>query len=126
MLIAAALCYAWGGILLVLVVAMVAPSLSAHRFSMAVTLFPAVVLLFAITYGLSGYLVHRRLKFGAWLGAGMAVATTALQPVMQLYLMHLDLKPAWLVVNALVLALILASWGRFGEAGRANSGDLAR
>lgn len=116
-LIAATLCYAWGITLLVAVGAMVIPGLSTHGLVIAATLFPAVVFILAATYCLSGYLIGRQRRSGAWLGATLAAGTTALQFVMHLYLMHINMTPPWLVVNGVILLLVLMNWGQFREVG---------
>lgn len=94
---------------------MVIPGLSTHGLVIAAMLFPAVVFILAAAYCLSGYLIVRQRKFGAWLGGSLAAGTTALQFVMHLYMMHINLTPAWLIVNAVVLLLVLMNWWQFRE-----------
>ena len=112
-LITAALCYSWGGILLLLTVAMTLPMFSRHGFVLAAAGFPLVVLIIAVTYCVTGYLIARRRRFGAWLGVTVATLTALLQFVLHLNIMWTSLTPGWLAVNALLLVLLLANWRRF-------------
>lgn len=67
-LIASALCCIWGIVLLLLTAAMVIPMFSGHGFVIATAVFPFIVWTMAVTYCVSGYLVGRRRRSGAWLG----------------------------------------------------------
>ena len=118
--IASVLCYVWGFILLVNATAGAVPMFSGHGFVIAAALFPGIVLMIALTYGTTGYLISRRSRVGAWLGVTLAILTGLLQFDMHLDIMWISLTPGWLVVDTILLVVLLTSWRYFGQ--RAPSG----
>ena len=102
--------------MLLLTGAMVIPMFSAHGLVVTALLFPFVVLIIGVAYVLTGDLIRRRRRLGAWLGVTLGALTAILQFVMHLYILRLNLTPGWLVVDALLLVLLLANWGQFGKA----------
>ena len=112
-LIAASLCYIWGAVLLLVSVASALPMVSRHAFALAGAVFPFIVLIIGVTYCVTGRLIGQRRRFGAWLGAAVATLTALLQFVLHLYIMWISLTPAWLVIDALVLVLLLTNWRHF-------------
>lgn len=116
--IASFLCYAWGIILLVLSLVVLLPLLSRPRTLIAALGFLSIVIIIGAVYCLSGYLIRRRGRFGAWFTGAVVVLTTALQVDMHLNFEGVDMKPPWLIVNALLVILLLAHWARFGERNR--------
>ncbi|MFL5612943.1 MAG: hypothetical protein ACJ796_04705 [Gemmatimonadaceae bacterium] len=112
------LCYLWGIVLLTVAIAAASPMFSGHGFVIAAALFPLVVLIVAVAYFVTGYFIHRRRRLGAWLGITVAIVTALLQFVMHLDFMWINLTPAWLVVDAVLLVVLLANWRRFDQAPR--------
>lgn len=110
--VASSLSYAWGAILLVSTVAVLLPLLSRPRAFIAALGFLSIVLVIAVAYCLSGYLIHRRRSIGAWFSATLVTLTTALQLVMHLNFWGVNMKPPWLLVNALLLVLLVTNWAR--------------
>jgi hypothetical protein len=86
-----------------------------HGTAIAGALFSIIVLAIALIYFVVGYLLHRRRRAGAWLGATVAALTLPLQLVMHLDVMWVSLTPAWLAIDALVLILLLTNWRRFEQ-----------
>jgi len=117
-LIASTLCYLWGTILLLVALASAAPMLSRHGFVIAAALFPLIVLIVAVTYGVTGYFIGQRRRFGAWLGVTVATLTAFLQFVMHLDMMWISLTPGWLIVDTLLLVVLIANWRRFDQPAR--------
>lgn len=113
-----ALCYLWGIVLLTVAIAAASPVFSGHGFVLAAALFPLIVLIVAVAYFVIGYFIQRRRRLGAWLGITVAIVTAFLQFVMHLDLMWISLTPAWLVVDAVLLVVLLANWRRFDQAPR--------
>ena len=113
MLIASTLCYIWGAIMLWLVIVMLVPLFSRRGFAIAGALFPCIVLIVAVTYFVTGFLIGRRRRSGAWLGVTVAIFTALLQSVMHLDIMWISLTPGWLALDALLLLLLLSNWRRF-------------
>lgn len=118
--IAASLCYVWGFILLLNAMAGAAPMFSGHGFVIVAAVLPAIVLMIALTYGITGYLIGRRRRVGAWLGVTVAILTGLLQSVMHLDIRWISLTPGWLVVDALLLVVLLTSWRVFDQRGGAD------
>jgi len=116
---ASSLCYAWGIILLASAAAISLPLLSRPRAFIAAVGFLSIVLIIAVAYCLSGYLIRRQRRSGAWFTGALVALTTALQLFMHLSLERVNMKPPWLIVNALLLVLLLTNWARFGKADRA-------
>ena len=116
LLIASTLCFSWSALLLLLTVLVAIPMFSGHGFAIAAALFPAVVLMIAGTYGLTGYLIYRRRRSGAWLGVAVAVLGALLQFAIHLDIMSTSLTPGWLAVDAVLLVCLLTNWGRLDEA----------
>lgn len=112
---ASILCFLWGIVLLLVAGASAAPMFSGHRFAIAGAMFPLIVLLVALAYCVTGYLIGRRRRLGAWLGLTIGTLTLLLQPVIQLDIMYISLKPGWIIVDTLLLAVLLASWRRFDQ-----------
>jgi len=95
--------------LLLVAVASVAPMFSRHGFSIAGALFPLIVLIIALAYCVTGYFIGQRRRLGRWLGLTVATLTLLLQLVMQLDIMRISLKPAWIIVDTLLLVILLAN-----------------
>jgi hypothetical protein len=102
------LCYIWGAIMLGLAIVVLVPMFSRRGFAIAAALFPFILLIIAATYCVTGYLIGRRRRFGAWLGVTVATLTALLQLVMHLNIMRISLTPGWLAVDALLQRY---SWG---------------
>jgi len=117
--VAWSLCYAWGIILLVPSVVILAPLLSKPRAFIGALGFLSIVVIIGVAYCFSGYLIRRRRPSGAWFTATVVALTTALQFSMRLNFAHVNMKPPWLIVNALLLILLLTNWARFREGDRA-------
>lgn len=117
--VAWALCYAWGIILLVPTVVTLIPLLSRPRAFIGAVGFLSIVLIIGVAYCFSGYLIRRRRRSGAWFTGTMVALTTALQFSMHLNFAHVNMKPPWLIVNALLVILLLTNWARFREGDRA-------
>jgi hypothetical protein len=117
--IASYVCYAWGAILLVPTIIISLSLLSRPRAFIAAMAFPSIVISIGLAYCVSAYLLRRQRRFGAWFTVSLVALTTALQVVMHLNFERVDMKPAWLIVNALLLILLLSNWSRFGEDDRA-------
>lgn len=118
-IIASYLCYAWGIILLVPTVVILVPLSSKPRAFMAAVGFLSIVVIIGVAYCLGGYLIRRRRRSGAWYIGILIVLTSALQFSMHLNFEGVNMKPPWLIVNALLLILLLTNWTRFGERDRA-------
>jgi hypothetical protein len=103
----------WGATLLLLSIIVTLPMFSRHGFAIAAALFPFVVLIIAVTYCVTGYLIGQRRRLGAWFGVTVATLTALLQFVLHLDIMWISLTPAWLAVDALVLLLLLTNWRHF-------------
>ena len=101
--------------MILLIIAIVLPMFSGHGFAIAATPFLFIVLIIALTYGVTGYLIGRRRRFGAWLGVVVATLTALLQLVMHLDLMRISLTPAWLALDAVLLVLLLTNWPHFNH-----------
>ena len=117
--IAWCLCYAWGILLVVPTVAILARLLSKPRTFMAAMTFLSIVLFIGIAYGVGGYLICSRRRAAAWFTGILAVLTSALQLSMHLNFDGIDMKAPWLIVNALLLILLLTNWRRFGARNQA-------
>jgi len=123
--VASSLSYAWGVVLLVSTVAVLLPLLSRRLALIAALAFLSIVLVIAVAYCLSGYLIHRRPSVGAWVSATLVTLTTALQLVMHLNFWGVNMKPLWLLVNALLLVFLLTNWARLrGRQNRRSLGPL--
>src|SRR5262249_47267186 len=109
-MIASTLCFLWAAILLLLIILVVFPKSSGSGFAIAALPFLFIVLIIAVTYGLTGYLIGRRRRFGAWLGVTVATLTALLQLIMHLNIMWISLTPAWLALDAVLLVLLLTNW----------------
>jgi len=96
---------------------------SGHGFGIAAALFPAIVLLIALTYCTTGYLIARRRRLGAWLGVTVAILTLPLQFIMHLDIMWTSLTPGWLITDALLLAVLLTSWRLFDQRAPGDAGS---
>lgn len=77
--------------------------------------FPSIVISIGLAYCVSAYLLRRRRRSGAWFTATLVVFTSALQLFMHLNCERVNMKPPWLIVNALLLIVLLCNWSRFGE-----------
>jgi len=117
--VAWSLCYAWGIILLVPTVVILVPLLSRPRAFIGAMGFLSIVLIIGAAYCLSGHLIRRRRRFGAWFTGTVVAVTTALQFSMHLNFAHVNMKPPWLIVNALLLILLLTNRACFREGDRA-------
>jgi len=115
--IASFLCYAWGIILVVLTATALMPLRSKPRALTAALAFLSIVVLVGAAYCLAGYLLRRRATSGAWFTGILVALTTALQLVMHLNFDGVNMKPPWLIVNAVLIVLFVANWTRAG-AGR--------
>jgi len=117
--IAWSVCYAWGIILLVPSVVILVPLVSRPRAFIGAMGFLSIVVIIGIAYCFSGYLIHRQRRSGTWFTAILVVLTSALQFSMHLNFEGVNMKPPWLIVNALLLILLFTNWARFGVGGRA-------
>lgn len=110
--IASYLCYVWGIILLIPTVVILAPLVSKPRTFMAAAAFLSIVGTIAILYFLAGCLLRRRRTFGAWCTGILIVLTSALQLSMHLNFAGVNMKPPWLIVNALLVILLVVDPAR--------------
>lgn len=113
------LCYAWGIVLLVPTAVILIPLSSKPRAFMAAFGFLSIVVIIGVAYCLGGYLARRRRRSGALYIGILIVLTSALQFSMHLNFAGINMKPPWLIVNALLLVCLLANWARVGERDRA-------
>jgi hypothetical protein len=111
--IAWSLCFAWGLVLVVPSVVILVPLASTPRAFIGAMGFLSIVVIIGIAYCFSGYLIHRQRRSGAWFTAILVVLTTALQFSMHLDFQRVDMKPPWLIVNALLFILLVTNWSRF-------------
>jgi hypothetical protein len=116
-LIASALCLVWGAVLLYLAIVVLVPLFAGHGGALGGALFAVIVLVIAVLYGVTGYLIGQQRRTGARLGVIVAALTVPLQLVMHLDIRRTNLTPAWLLVDAAVLALVLSNWRRFDRIG---------
>ena len=120
-LIAGALCYIWGAILLLLTMDMMLHLFSRRGFAFAGAPFPLIVLIIGVTYCVTAYRITQRRRSGAWLGVIVAALTALLQFILHLDIMWISLTPAWLALDALVIVLLLTNWRRFDDASRIDA-----
>lgn len=112
--IAWCLCYAWGIALLAPTVVILIPLVAKPRTLVSAMAFLSIVVVIGIAYCVAGYLIHRRRSAAAWCTGILVVLTSALQWSMHLNFEGVNMKPPWLIVNALLLILLLTNWRRFG------------
>ena len=89
--------------------------LTRPRVFIAAMAFPSIVMTIGLAYCVGGHLLRRQRRSGAWFTATLVALTTALQLVMHLNFERVDMKPPWLIVNAVLIILLFSNWSRFGE-----------
>jgi len=119
-IVAWSLCYAWGLALLVPSVVIVVPLLTRPRAFVGALGFLSIVVVIGVAYCVCGQLIRRQRRSGPWLTGTVVALTSALQFSMHLNFAHVDMKPPWLIVNALLLILLLTNWARSREGHRAG------
>jgi hypothetical protein len=77
--------------------------------------FLSIVIILGAAYCLGGSLLRRRGRSGVWFTGILVALTTVLPFFMQLNFDRVNMKPPWLIVNAILLVLLIADRTRAGE-----------